>query len=118
MFLIYHGYNHNAVHLMCVFAIQLRAHLPALSRLPRSWTLIYSLDQHGISLNTLYSHCESHLTRKPEPGEFGVSKGMLLAMKDAGAGDDDDEHRAVFGAWIAEGLRMNKGKGYSGGGES
>ena len=79
--------------------------------------LIYSLDQHGISLNTLYSHCESHLTRKPEPGEFGVSKGMLLAIKDAGAGDDD-EHRALFGAWIAEGFKMNKGKGYSGGGES
>ena len=43
---------------------------------------------------------------------------MLLAVKDAGTGDvNDDEHRALFGA-LAEGLRMNKAEGYSGGGKS
>jgi hypothetical protein len=77
--------------------------------------LIYSLDQHGISLNTLYSRCEAHLSQKLAPGDLGVSKGMLLAIKDGGA---EEEHRAIFGAWIAEGLKLNKGKGYSGGGES
>jgi hypothetical protein len=91
--------------------------MPALSRLSRSWTLLYSLDQHGISLNTLYSRCELHLSRKPAPGEVNISKGMLLVIKDA-VEDGDEARRALFGAWIAEGLKPNKGKGYSGGGES
>ena len=96
--------------------LQLRSHLPALSRLSKFWTLIYSLDQHGISLNTLYSRCDAHLTRKPAPGEVpGVAKGMLLVVKDAA---DDGEDEAVFGAWVADGITPNKGKGYSGGGES
>lgn len=33
---------------------QLRPHLPVRIRLASSWTLLYSLDQHGISLSTLY----------------------------------------------------------------
>ncbi|CAA7263924.1 unnamed protein product [Cyclocybe aegerita] len=95
----------------------LRPHLPALSRLPRSWTLIYSLDQHGISLNTLYTRCDTHLSRRPAPGEVaGVGKGMLVVMKDSGV--DEEAHGSIFGAWIAEGIRLNKGRGYSGGGES
>lgn len=40
---------------------------------------------------------------------------MLLAIKDSLA---EEEHRPIFGAWIAEGLKLNKGKGHSGGGES
>ena len=42
---------------------------------------------------------------------------MLLIVKDA-VEEGDEAHRALFGAWIAEGLKLNKGKGYSGGGES
>lgn len=34
--------------------LQLRPHLPMRMRLASSWTLLYSLDQHGISLSTLY----------------------------------------------------------------
>ncbi|KAJ3513890.1 hypothetical protein NLJ89_g2695 [Agrocybe chaxingu] len=95
----------------------LRPHLPALSRLPRSWTLIYSLDQHGISLNTLYTRCDTHLSRRPAPGEVaGTGKGMLIVMKDSGV--DEEADGSIFGAWIAEGIRLNKGRGYSGGGES
>lgn len=33
---------------------QLRIHLPAQQRLAKSWRLLYSLDQHGISLHTMY----------------------------------------------------------------
>ncbi|KAF9523685.1 TLD-domain-containing protein [Crepidotus variabilis] len=98
-------------------AAQLRAHMPALARLPKTWNLIYSLDQHGISLNTLYNQCETYSTRKPTLGEVGLSKGMLLILKDA-ADEEDEESRTLFGAWIADGLKPNKGKGYAGGGES
>jgi len=106
-------------------AILLRQHLPALSRLPRSWTLFYSLDQHGISLNTLYTRCEEALSPSRAqvliPTGVGLAtKGILLIMKDA-AGDEEEGERA-FGAWIAngDGLSMGRkgGKGYFGGGES
>jgi hypothetical protein len=33
----------------------LRSHLPALTRLSREWALLSSLDQHGISLKTLWT---------------------------------------------------------------
>jgi len=78
-------------------ADMIRAYLPALARLPRSWTLLYSLDQHGISLSTLYTRCQNH------PG------GALLAIRDAGD--------TVFGAWVGDGLHPSKGA-YYGGGES
>lgn len=42
---------------------------------------------------------------------------MLLVVKDAGEGEDG-AGGTLFGAWIADGLVLNKGKGYSGGGES
>ncbi|KDR78074.1 hypothetical protein GALMADRAFT_65352, partial [Galerina marginata CBS 339.88] len=86
--------------------------LPALSRLPRSWTLIYSLDQDGISLNTLYTRCEAYATRRPAPGEVLTNNSaMLIVVRDAEGG--------TFGVWLAEGVRLNKGgKGYVGGGES
>ncbi|KZT67811.1 TLD-domain-containing protein [Daedalea quercina L-15889] len=78
-------------------ADMLRPQFPALARLPRSWTLLYSLDQHGISLNTLYRRCESH------------NGGALVVMRDAGD--------AVFGVWMGQGIRLSKGA-YYGSGES
>lgn len=76
---------------------QLRPHFPALARLPRSWSLLYSLDQHGISLKTLYARCQSH------------TRGTLVIMRDSGD--------AVFGAWMGEGIHQSKGS-YYGSGES
>ncbi|KIJ64193.1 hypothetical protein HYDPIDRAFT_112140 [Hydnomerulius pinastri MD-312] len=84
----------------------LRPHLPALTRLPRNWTLLYSLDQHGISLNTLYSRCEPRIPSRSNPNP---PKGGLVAIQDA--------HDTVFGAWLGEGVRLEKG-GYYGSGES
>lgn len=83
---------------------QIRPHLPALTRLPRTWTLLYSLDQHGISLNTLYSRCEPKLPSVP-----GATKGALVVVRDA--------RDAIFGAWLGEGLWLERG-GYYGSGES
>ena len=76
---------------------QLRPFLPALARLPKQWTLLYSLDQHGISLNTLYARCQ----------DFKGS--ALFVVRDSG--------ERVFGAWMGEGIHMSKG-GYYGSGES
>lgn len=82
----------------------IRPHLPALTRLPRTWTLLYSLDQHGISLNTLYSRCEPKLPSTP-----GATKGALVVIKDA--------RDAIFGVWMGDGLWLERG-GYYGSGES
>ncbi|KAI8992720.1 TLD-domain-containing protein [Trametes punicea] len=78
-------------------ADMLRPFFPALARLPRSWTLLYSLDQHGISLNTLYARCQ----------DFKGS--ALLIVRDS--------NNAIFGAWMGEGIHPSKGA-YYGSGES
>ncbi|KAH9926650.1 TLD-domain-containing protein [Epithele typhae] len=74
-----------------------RTFLPALARLPKSWTLLYSLDQHGISLNTLYTRCQD------------FKGGALLVVKDSGD--------SIFGAWMGQGIHPSKGA-YYGSGES
>ncbi|QRV91313.1 TLD-domain protein [Ceratobasidium sp. AG-Ba] len=53
-------------------AEMLRPSLPALRRLAQKWTLLYSLDQHGISLSTFYTKCEQPVTG-----------GCLIAIRDA-----------------------------------
>nr|VWP00784.1 Transcription factor MBP1 [Ganoderma boninense] len=78
-------------------ADMLRPFLPALARLPKQWTLLYSLDQHGISLNTLYARCQ----------DFKGS--TVFVVRDSG--------ERVFGAWMGEGIHPSKG-GYYGSGES
>ncbi|KAF9442810.1 TLD-domain-containing protein, partial [Macrolepiota fuliginosa MF-IS2] len=85
--------------------------LPALSRLPRTWTLIYSLDQHGISLKTLYSKCEAAAAAAAKSRSSTKINGMLFVVKDSDG--------AIFGAWMGDGLRMSRGnEGYYGSGES
>ncbi|KAI6143342.1 hypothetical protein BKA82DRAFT_4185132 [Pisolithus tinctorius] len=61
-------------------ANSLRIHLPALVRLSRNWTLLYSIDQHGISLNTLYTRSEPRTRSKAEPNP---PSGALLVVKDS-----------------------------------
>lgn len=85
---------------------QVRPHLPALIKLPRHWTLLYSLDQHGISLNTLYARCEPRIPSRAHPNP---PKGGLLVVRDA--------EDTLFGAWMSEGIRLEKGA-YYGSGES
>ncbi|KAL1741652.1 TLD-domain-containing protein [Schizophyllum fasciatum] len=85
----------------------IRPHLPALARLPRTWSLLYSLDQHGISLATLYRRCEAALDARRTKGN---NTGALVVIKD-GAG-------TVFGAWVGDGIHPSKGQGFYGSGES
>ncbi|TFK37228.1 TLD-domain-containing protein [Crucibulum laeve] len=86
----------------------IRPHFPALARLPRNWNLLYSLDQDGISLNTLYSNCEA----AAEKDKTHSGKGTLVVVRDAGD--------TIFGVYVGEGLAKGggRGKGYFGGGES
>ncbi|KAJ3773197.1 TLD-domain-containing protein [Lentinula raphanica] len=90
-------------------AEKIRSRLPALARLPRSWNLLYSLDQHGISLHTLYDKCENQPQLKTGSG-FTTKVGALVVMKDSGD--------AIFGVYMGDGIRQSKGKGYYGSGES
>ncbi|ELU41951.1 TLD domain-containing protein [Rhizoctonia solani AG-1 IA] len=78
-------------------AEKLRPYLPALRRLSPKWSLLYSLDQHGISLATFYTRCE-----QPTTG------GCLVAIRDS--------EGATFGVWCGDGIR--KQDGYAGTGES
>ncbi|KXN87828.1 Oxidation resistance protein 1 [Leucoagaricus sp. SymC.cos] len=92
-------------------AEKIRAHLPALSRLPRTWSLIYSLDQHGISLKTLYANCEATSAAAAKSRSATRINGMLFVVKDADG--------IIFGAWMGDGLRMSRGnEKYYGSGES
>ncbi|CAE6496762.1 unnamed protein product [Rhizoctonia solani] len=78
-------------------AEKLRPYLPALRRLVPKWSLLYSLDQHGISLATFYARCE-----QPATG------GCLVAIRDS--------EGATFGVWCGDGIRRYEG--YAGTGES
>ncbi|KAL1731238.1 TLD-domain-containing protein [Schizophyllum commune] len=88
-------------------ADSIRPYLPALARLPRTWSLLYSLDQHGISLATLYRKCEAALDARRTTGN---NTGALVVIKD-GSG-------TVFGAWVGDGIHPSKGQGFYGSGES
>ncbi|KAG8867586.1 oxidation resistance protein 1 [Serendipita sp. 405] len=87
----------------------LRLHLPALARLCTKWTLLYSLDQHGISLQTFYVNSSPSADSRNKIS--GGRKGAILVIRDSFDG--------IFGGWIAEGIRMNHtGEGHFGGGDS
>jgi len=76
----------------------IRSFLPPLFRLSRKWTLLYSLDQHGISLATFYTRVAEY------------DGGCLLVVQDANGGR--------FGVWVGDGIRKSTGSRYYGSGES
>ncbi|KAF5353220.1 hypothetical protein D9756_007796 [Leucocoprinus leucothites] len=97
--------------LTSAIADKIRPHLPALARLPRSWSLVYSLDQHGISLKTLYANCETASAASLRSRSATKINGMLFVVKDSDG--------MVFGVWMGDGLRMSRGnEKYYGSGES
>ncbi|KAJ2740003.1 oxidation resistance protein 1 [Coemansia sp. BCRC 34301] len=67
-------------------ASELRSLLPVQQRLAKSWRLVYSMDQHGISFNTMLALCARE-------------GAMLLAVKDTKG--------KVFGAFLNEPLRLS-----------
>ncbi|KAI1319907.1 oxidation resistance protein 1 [Mortierella claussenii] len=67
-------------------AHQIRLELPRKLRNATKWNLVYSSDQHGISMTTLYHRCRG--------------KGpMIMAIKDSAG--------CVFGAFVTEELKPN-----------
>ncbi|KAJ1908446.1 oxidation resistance protein 1 [Coemansia sp. IMI 209127] len=67
-------------------ANNLRPMLPVQQRLAKSWRLVYSIDQHGISIHTMLDLCAHE-------------KAILLAIKDTKG--------KVFGAYLNEPIRLS-----------
>ncbi|THH01682.1 hypothetical protein EW145_g6872 [Phellinidium pouzarii] len=85
-----------------------RVHLPALARLSHSWTLLYSTEQHGLSLNTLYARCTPPIATS-RAGTFLSSEiaGAFVALQDSDG--------SIFGVWVGEGVHLSHGSYYGGG---
>lgn len=66
-------------------AEEIRLMLPTKHQLPDHWDLVYSLDQHGVSLATLYAR--SKVFNSPHAG-------FVLAVK--------DREQNVFGAYLSD----------------
>lgn len=81
--------------------------------------MLYSLDQHGISLNTLYTNCEApEKQRKTGHQPYVGMRGAVVVLRDADADAEDlPAGKNTFGAFIADGLGR-KAKGFYGGGDS
>ncbi|KAI8369656.1 TLD-domain-containing protein [Blakeslea trispora] len=67
-------------------AQNIQAWLPPRISISSQWSLVYSLDQHGASLNTLYYRCRS------------IHGPCLLVIQDS-----QDQ---IFGAYLSEGIRV------------
>ena len=66
-------------------AEDIRLMMPARLQVQENWTLVYSLDQHGVSLATLYSRCKSF--NSPQAGFVVIVK---------------DRRENVFGAYLSD----------------
>ncbi|KAF2663571.1 TLD-domain-containing protein [Microthyrium microscopicum] len=66
-------------------AEEIRLLIPPRLQLVEQWSLVFSLEQDGVSLATLYKKCEEYR---------GTRGGFVLVVKDAGGG--------IFGAFLTE----------------
>ena len=66
-------------------AEEIRLMMPARLQVQENWTLVYSLDQHGVSLATLYSRCKSF--NSPQAGFVVIVK---------------DRRENIFGAYLSD----------------
>ncbi|KAL8290322.1 hypothetical protein RQP46_002580 [Phenoliferia psychrophenolica] len=70
----------------------IRPNLPPRLRISTTWTLLYSLDQHGVSIQTMYERMREGLDR--------TDSGVVIVVTDANG--------SVFGAYVNEGLRESR----------
>ncbi|KAF2717378.1 TLD-domain-containing protein [Polychaeton citri CBS 116435] len=96
------GYKSSTTHrariLSRALAEEIRLLVPARLQLADNWSLLYSLEQDGSTLSTLYSRCEPHT---------GKRGGFVLVIRDGNGG--------IFGAYLSEPPRP--GPHYFGSGE-
>jgi len=71
-------------------AEEIRLMMPARLKVQDNWDLVYSLDQHGVSLATLYSRCKAF--NSPQAGFVVIVK-------------DNREH--IFGAYLSDYPHVN-----------
>jgi len=81
---------------------EIRNILPARLQISSDWKLLYSLEQHGSSLNTLYSNTKPNSTRYDKGG-------YLLVIK--------DEKNGIFGSYTNEYFHPTDLKRFYGNGE-
>lgn len=111
--------------------------LPPRIQLFDEWELLYSLEQHGISLNTLYRLCDPEyqqqqlrIRKTGNKAQKGFAEGVVNGMVTFGHHDRNvgsrphgyviviqDEKKHIFGCYINEHLRVTDHKRYYGNGE-
>ncbi|QWU89365.1 hypothetical protein CA3LBN_003688 [Candidozyma haemuli] len=119
-------------------ASNIRSLLPPRLQLYSEWELLYSLEQHGISLNSLYRNCRPETQKhnlnvrkaraNGDTGGFaeGVVKNMVTFGENPHARGSrphgyivviQDEHKNKFGCYLNEHPRPSEHKRYYGNGE-
>ncbi|KAI5953481.1 OXR1 [Candida jiufengensis] len=137
--IMFYGYKPNSKHKLLdqELASNIRNLLPARLQLFDRWDLIYSLNQHGISLNTLYrnSRPEHQLAeyKKRKKQEKGFADSVVNKMMVTNSNPHyssiepkrpqgyvliiKDENNSKFGAFLNENLKPMDHKRYYGNGE-
>lgn len=100
------GYKPTSKHRLLDISLaeDLRQHLPPRLQISHDWTLLYSIEQNGISLNTLYNSMLPK-TNTTESRKYGY----LIVIR-------DQDHQ-IFGCYINEFLKPMDKKRYYGNGE-
>ncbi|TID14164.1 hypothetical protein CANINC_004810 [Pichia inconspicua] len=85
-------------------AEELRHHVPSILQISHTWELLYSIEQCGTSLQTLYNNC------RPNTNEnLNRRRGFFIVV--------EDTRGNIFGAYINEHLRPLDGRYYYGNGD-
>lgn len=121
------GYNQPKQILDGELAQDIRQLIPGRLQLEDHWQLVYSLDHDGVSLSTLYRHCDPKYSRNTKKREVGFGDQVVTLM----IGNNQsvvmraqgfimvirDEHNNRFGCFLNEHLRVVDSKRYYGNGE-
>ncbi|KAG0679362.1 oxidation resistance protein 1 [Pichia californica] len=97
------GYKNATKHKLLTpeLAEEIRHHIPSLLQINHNWKLLYSVEQSGTSLQTLYSNLQ------PKFGENTTRRrGYIMIVQDT--------HKNKFGAYLNDYLRPLDGKYYYG----
>lgn len=75
-------------------AEEIRVLLPARNQLYDNWTLVYSLEQHGASLATLYNNSATQISHSGSEERTASRNGYVLVVRDTS--------NKIFGAYVNE----------------